>query len=46
VSLRRAVGVGEQARFLRYLAEIETMESMAGQMRFYQPIPHGMFDDD
>jgi hypothetical protein len=46
VSLRRTVGVGEQGRYLRFVAETETMDGMAGQIRFYEPIPRGMFDDD
>jgi hypothetical protein len=46
VSLRRTVGVGEQVRYLRFIAETETPASIAGQIRFYQPIPHGIFDDD
>lgn len=40
------ISIGAQARYLRYLAETETMESMAGQIRYYEPIPHGMFSDD
>lgn len=35
-----------QARYLRYLAATETMATMAGQIRYYEPIPHGIFPDD
>ena len=46
VALRRTVTVGEQARYLRYIAETETMETMASQIRYFQHIPRGLFDDD
>ena len=46
VSLRRTIGIGEQARYLRYIAETETMETLFGQIRFYEPIPRGLFPDD
>jgi predicted nuclease of predicted toxin-antitoxin system len=46
VALRRTVSVGEQARYLRYIAETETMETIAGQIRYFQHIPRGLFDDD
>lgn len=39
VYIEQSVGIGEQGRFLRYLFETETLESIAGQIRFYQPIP-------
>ena len=39
---------GDQARFLRFIAETETetASSMQGRIRFYEPIPRGMFPDD
>ena len=48
VRLRSApyVSIGDQGRYLRYLAETETMASLAGQIRFYKPIPRGLFVDD
>ena len=46
VCLRRDASIGDQARYLRYLAETATMESLAGQISYYQPIPRGLFDDD
>jgi hypothetical protein len=46
VAIRRTITIGAQARYLRYLAETETMETLAGQIRYYEPIPHGMFPDD
>ena len=30
----------------RASAETETMETLAGQIRYYEPIPHGIFSDD
>ena len=46
VAIRRTVSVGDQARYLRYVAETETMDSMHGQIHYYQPILRGMFPDD
>lgn len=40
------ITIGAQARYLRYLAATETMETLAGQIRYYELIPHGMFPDD
>jgi predicted nuclease of predicted toxin-antitoxin system len=40
------ISIGAQARYLRYLAATETMATMAGQIRYYEPIPHGIFPDD
>lgn len=38
--------VGDQARYLRYIAETETMETMTSQIRYYERIPRGLFADD
>ncbi len=46
VYIEQRVSIGEQARYLRFIVATETPESIAGQIRFYQPIPRGMFDDD
>lgn len=46
IAIRKEVGIGDEARYLRYAAETETMESMAGQIRYYAPIPRGLFPDD
>lgn len=46
VYIEQNVSIGEQVRYLRFIAETETPASIAGQIRFYQPIPHGIFDDD
>jgi predicted nuclease of predicted toxin-antitoxin system len=46
ISLRRMVGIGDQARFLRFIAETETAQSMQGLIRYYEPIPRSMFPDD
>lgn len=40
------ITIGAQARYLRCLSETETMETLAVQIRYYEPIPHGMFPDD
>lgn len=46
VAIRRTISIGAQARYLRYLAETEAMETLTGQIRYYEPIPDGMFPDD
>ena len=46
VTIRRTASIGEQARYLRYIAETETMETMAGQIRYYEQVPKGLFSDD
>jgi uncharacterized protein DUF5615 len=38
--------IGDHARYLRYIAETETMETMFGQIRYFERIPKGMFPDD
>jgi predicted nuclease of predicted toxin-antitoxin system len=40
------ISIGDHARYLRYIAENETMETIAGQLRYFERIPHGMFPDD
>ena len=46
IFLRQSVGIGDQIRYLRYIASIETQESMKGTVRYFAPVPLGMFDDD
>lgn len=46
VALRRLASIGDHARYLRYLAETKTMETLAGQVRYYEPVPRGLFPDD
>nr|MBF6592347.1 DUF5615 family PIN-like protein [Ktedonobacterales bacterium] len=46
VRLKDNVRIGEQGRYLRYIAQTETMATMAGQIRYYEPIPRGLFADD
>lgn len=46
VYIEQSVSIGEQGRFLRYLAGTETLESIAGQIRFYEPAPRGIFPED
>jgi predicted nuclease of predicted toxin-antitoxin system len=45
LALRRLVGIGQQSRFLRYIAATETMESLAGRIRHFEPIPPDLFVD-
>ena len=45
LALRRLVGIGQQSRFLRYIAATETMESLAGRIRYFEPIPPELFVD-
>lgn len=40
------ISVGDQGRFLRYVAETETMDTMAGLIRYFERIPRGLFPDD
>ena len=46
VYIDQTVRIREQGRFLRYLFETETLESVVGQIRFFEPIPPGVFPDD
>jgi predicted nuclease of predicted toxin-antitoxin system len=45
VALRRLVSIGQQSRYLRYIAVTETMESLAGRIRYFEPIPPDLFAD-
>jgi len=41
VYIHQTVSIGEQVRFLLYLARTETKETIAGQIRYYSPAPDG-----
>lgn len=44
--LLRSTSVGEQGRYLRFVAETETPANLIGRLLFLQPIPTGTFPDD
>jgi hypothetical protein len=44
-ALRRLVSIGQQSRYLRYIAVTETIESLAGRIRYFEPIPPNLFPD-
>ena len=45
LALRRLVGIGQQSRVLRSIAATETMESLAGRIRYFEPISPELFVD-
>jgi predicted nuclease of predicted toxin-antitoxin system len=38
--------IGDHARYLRYIAVTETMETLEGQIRYFERVPLGLFADD
>lgn len=45
VYIHQMVSIGEQVRFLLYLARVETSETMAGKIRYYSPISDDQLPD-
>lgn len=46
IYIHQAASIGDQIRFLRYMAATETPTSFRGTIRFFEPIPVGIFPDE
>lgn len=46
IYVHQLVSIGDQIRFLRYIAATETSASLRGTVRFFEPIPYGILPDE
>ena len=45
IYIHQLVSIGDQIRFLRYIAATETPASLHGTVRFFEQVPVGIFPD-